>query len=510
MDRGWMIAGHRSPKGVRTMTTANTTGNLSAATRINALLTEYPFLLETIASHAPELGKLRNPLLRRTFGRLATLGDAARLGGVSLASLLDRVSAEIERQTGRRAQVGDAGAGSGAGAPAAAGDYRVDELKGMLRELHRGTPPEQLRDRFARLLERVSATEIAEAEQQLVAEGLPETEIKRLCDVHAAVFRGEAQQTELALPDDNPLRALQRENRELLAAVDGLRAAWAAAGPHPTREAFENLRGELELALGRMEAAEKHYAHKENRIFPLLERHGVEAPPKVMWAVHDDVRALLRQGRAAIIDGDIVQAGKVIPELTRVVADMVTKEEQILFPLCMEVFDAGDWRDLATAGDELATEYAARSVATDGAAATSPEAGDGQVALPVGAMTVAQLGLLFCNLPVDITYVDQDDRVRFYSEGKRIFPREPQIIGRKVQNCHPQKSVHVVEEILRQFRAGRRDVAEFWLDYRGQFVYIQYIALRDADGAYQGVLEVAQDATRVRGLAGQRRLLEWE
>lgn len=459
---------------------------IDAGTRISALLDEYPFLLETIAGHAPQLARLRNPLLRRTFGRLATLGDAARLGGVSLESLLAAVSEEVRRRTGGTgvtpAEVAPSPPGTG---------YRVEELKAVLRELHRGAAPEDLRGRFAKLLERVSATEIAEAEQQLVAEGLPEAEIKRLCDVHAAVFRGgPGQPAGLVLPEGSPLLPLQARNRELLAAATHLRELWAQVGDSPAREIFDAIRGELELALDRLGAVEGHYGYKENRLFPLLEKHGIEAPPKVMWAVHDDVREGLRQARAAVAAGRMEPAAQALPELARTVAEMVSKEENILFPMCLEVFDPEDWRLLA-AGEEAKA---------DG----SPF----EVPLPVGALRPEQLDLLFRNLPVDLTYVDADDRVRFYSEGRRIFPRAPEVIGRRVQNCHPPKSVHVVEEIIRGFRAGQRDVAEFWLNYRGRFVHIQYLALRDQDGKYQGILEVVQDATGLRALTGERRLLE--
>jgi len=460
---------------------------IDAKTRIGPLLDEHPYLLETIAGHAPELGKLRNPLLRRTFARLATLGDAARLGGVELEPLLTRLAAEIAARNG-----------NGKAASEGHGEaYRIDELKAMLRELHNGTPAAELTGRFARLLETVSAAEIAETEQQLVAEGLPEEEIKKLCDVHAAVFRGQPEQrVELHLPDDHPLAELQRSNRGFASAAADLGGMIGELGQPPSREAFDERRGDIELALRRLAAVEQHYAYKENRLFPLLEGYGVEAPPKVMWAVQDDARELLRRALAAVREGDVTQAAAAVPELLRTVTEMITKEEQILFPLCLELLDEQDWAGLGR-GEQPAGTTDRGSVST------------GSIPLPVGALTAEQLGLVLGNLPFDITYVDEHDRVRYYSEGHRIFPREPEVIGRKVHNCHPPKSVHIVEQIITEFREGRRNLAEFWLDFRGRFVHISYIALRDAGGQYRGVLEVAQDATHVRSLEGQRRLLEW-
>ncbi len=124
-------------------------------------------------------------------------------------------------------------------------------------------------------------------------------------------------------------------------------------------------------------------------------------------------------------------------------------------------------------------------------------------------MTLAEINRVFGHLPIDVTFVDTEDAVRFFSQGKdRIFPRSPAIIGRKVQNCHPPASVHRVQQILDDFRAGLRDEAEFWIQMQGKFIHIRYFALRDEAGAYQGTLEVTQDVTHIRALEGERRLLD--
>jgi len=204
--------------------------DISPETKVGALTEKYPFLVDVIAGQAPALGKLRNPLLRRTFGRLASLADAAKLGGVDERALVGAVAEAIRRETGGAVDVvadamagptagatGAAGAGDAAGAGSATSDraYRVGELKDILRQLHEGHEPEALAGRFSDLLKDVGATEIAEAEQQLVAEGLPEQEIKRLCDVHAAVFRrmlpGQ-EQPQVEIPVGHPLEPLDRKS----------------------------------------------------------------------------------------------------------------------------------------------------------------------------------------------------------------------------------------------------------------------------------------------------------
>jgi len=131
--------------------------------------------------------------------------------------------------------------------------------------------------------------------------------------------------------------------------------------------------------------------------------------------------------------------------------------------------------------------------------------------LSTGALTLEQTDLLLTHLPVDVSFVDAEDVVRYYSEtGDRIFARTPAVIGRKVQNCHPGKSVHVVEAILKAFKAGTRDAAEFWIELGGRFILIRYFAVRDKSGTYKGCLEVSQDVTAIRALSGQKRLLDWE
>lgn len=239
------------------------------------------------------------------------------------------------------------------------------------------------------------------------------------------------------------------------------------------------------------------------------------------------------------------------------VDEMAFKEERILLPMALQNLTATEWGEIftqspqfgyclvdpregyeppAAASDvpQAATDEAARSGAAFApgpfaagsravplAMSGSPRAaraeglpqsvGKGLVVLPTGALSLDQLKAVFATLPVDVTFVDADDRVRFFSEGKdRVFPRPKAILGRLVQHCHPPGSVDVVERILSDFRSGRQDVAEFWIDFKGRFAHIRYFALRDAKGAYLGTLEVTQDLTRERALSGERRLLEYE
>jgi DUF438 domain-containing protein len=394
-------------------------------------------------------------------------------------------------------------------------NQKKEALKDIIRDLHRGGDVEALKKRFAELVRDVSGAEIGAMEQELIEEGLPETEVRRLCDVHVKVF-------EDALPSraaaetapGHPLHTLAEENRALEKIVAETQGFLDHLKAEPGRKDWPADRSRLTALASTLAEVEKHYLKKENQLFPRLEDKGVSGPSKVMWAVHDDIRAHLKEFRKAIdlADADLtVRTGRGVLQEMR---DMVTKEEKILFPMCQEMFDEADWVRVKKGEEEIGYAWiapAASPTPGGGGPAAAGRPAEGQVPLETGALTVEQIDLLLTNLPVDISFVDETDTVVYYSATpERIFPRSPGVIGRKVQNCHPPKSVDVVERILKAFRSGERDVAEFWLETGGKFIHIRYFALRDKAGAYRGTLEVSQDVTAIRGLRGERRLLDWD
>lgn len=195
--------------------------------------------------------------------------------------------------------------------------------------------------------------------------------------------------------------------------------------------------------------------------------------------------------------------------------DMIYKEEHILFPMALETLTDEEWSKVKKGEEEIGFAWIEPEKGwLPSAAEVSPEiaaANVGSINLDTGRLTVEQLNLLLTHLPVDVSFVNENDEVVYYSQtAERIFPRSPGIIGRKVQNCHPSKSVDTVQKILDGFRAGSRDTAEFWIQMRGRFIHIRYFAVRDAKGKYIGTLEVSQDVTDIRGLEGERRLLNWD
>ncbi len=399
-------------------------------------------------------------------------------------------------------------------------EKRREVLKGLIRQLHEGKTVEEVRDDFARLLQQVGASELAEVEQALIAEGVPEGEIKRLCDVHVALFREalDAQARPETIPG-HPVHTFLAENVACARVLDDLRVALDLLKADPTPENLETARRRLE----ELRRYEKHYLRKENILFPFLEKHGFTGPSRVMWAIHDDIRAgwkalagVLTNPPAdptslhAQVDGTFLPLDKMIRE-------MFYKEEAILYPTALEMLSEEEWRIIRTQEEEIGYAFVVAGdqwpprerVEPAPPPVEQPLTTEGRLPLNTGHLTVEEVNRLFRYLPVDITYVDKDDRVRFFSQTKeRIFPRSPAVIGRKVQQCHPPASVHRVQRILDDFRAGQRDRAEFWIQMRGRFIYIVYYAVRDDKGEYQGTLEVTQDITPLRELEGERRLLE--
>ncbi|NMB90048.1 MAG: DUF438 domain-containing protein, partial [Chloroflexi bacterium] len=276
------------------------------------------------------------------------------------------------------------------------------------------------------------------------------------------------------------------------------------------------------LQLERLVEIDRHYLRKENLLFPYLERYGFQGPSKVMWGLHDSIRSRLRRVRTQGQLGmpGLAQLQVSFAEVAQAIRGMVYKEEKILFPAALSQLKESDWAAIRGQEDELGyflvapgSEWAPVTAtglhAAAGLAGVLTRGEETALSLHTGALSLEQIDLLLRSLPVDVTFVDEDDRVCYFSQTRaRIFERTPAIIGRKVQNCHPPRSVDRVQRILDDFRAGGRETAEFWVHLGPRFVHIRYFALHDADGRYRGALEVTQDIAPLRALEGEKRLLD--
>ena len=434
-------------------------------------------------------------------------------------------------------------------------------LKSIIEDLHGGLPANVAKARFDEVVRDVSPQEIGAMEEQLIREGTPVEEIQRLCDLHVAIVRGGLEKGQpVSAPPGHPAHTYMRANEIITGHANRLGELCAAveAGAPPA----DGWRKEFETVVEEIGGIHNHYLRKENELFPVLERHGITGPSKVMWGVHDDIRAQLKAVRShAGTPGP--KAAEGAAKLARAIIEMVYKENKILLPLALETLTGEEWAEVRRGEDELGYAFAepagpypgpsldgedlpgageapaahgtplpGRLVPPPGSPGPSPrslsgavlslpvvsaaptaplpEAAEGYLDLGTGRLSLEQVDMILRHLPVDLSFVDADGYVRYYSETEeRLFPRTPGAIGRHVTNCHPPKSVHMVEEILRAFAAGERDVAEFWIEMQGKFIHIRYFAVRNPAKAYLGCLEVSQDVTGIRALEGQRRLLEW-
>lgn len=398
-------------------------------------------------------------------------------------------------------------------------EYRRKVLKELIGELHHGKSIDEVKAKFEGTFHGVSTAEISEMEQALIAEGMPVEEIQRLCDVHAALFKGSiAEIHRPQKPEESPghpVHTFKLENQEIEKLInEEIKPHLDAFQKNDTPGNIQTLVGYLDL----LWQIDKHYLRKENLVFPFMEKYGIAAPPKVMWGVDDEIRALIKEAKnsLAYYNGDKVQAVSKVNEATTKVTEMIFKEENILFPMILETFAEDEWLKIAEESGEIGycltqpqgvwkpvNINVEQKIQAEG-----QKLADGYLRFETGILNPGEISQMFNTLPVDITFVDKDGTVKYFSQGKeRIFPRTKTIIGRNVRNCHPPASVHIVEKILEDFQAGRKDHEDFWIKMGSRYVYIRYFAVRNEAGEYLGTMEVTQDIKPIQEIAGERRLL---
>jgi uncharacterized protein len=397
---------------------------------------------------------------------------------------------------------------------------RKELLKHMILQLHKGDAPGMVRNRLVELLKSIPYDVVVEVEQELISEGLPVDEVLKLCDIHQMVLEGHIDQTGAKqVPEGHPVDTFKKENLELEKVIIELEQLFSKAKGIKDVEIKPWLLN-VHAQLNNLMDVDKHYKRKEYLVFPFLEKYEITGPPKVMWGKHDEIRTLLKASIEAVSSrGDIspdevaVITELVLLSAVKGVSDMISKEEEILLPMCMDKLTDYDWYSVYQQTNEFGY------CLYDPQVEWKPEGIDiseityntgNNIQLSTGSFNLNEMEAMFRTLPVDITFVDKDDKVKFFSLGPdRIFTRNRAIIGRDVRMCHPPSSVHVVEQILNDFKSGRQKSAAFWISIKGRFIYIEYFALRDKSGSYQGTIELTQDLTKLRKLEGEQRLLSY-
>lgn len=395
-------------------------------------------------------------------------------------------------------------------------EHRKKALKEMILELHDGKPLEEVKPKFEKLFGGVSAREIADLEQEIIMEGMPVEEVQRLCNVHAAVFKGSIEDIHRDAREipGHPIHTFMLENRAIEKLLEeSLQVHLKEFMEKPDKENVVKLLADINLLYD----IDKHYSRKENLIFPYLEKYGITAPPKVMWGVDDEIRARIKEVKALLmeeeLDKEIISSK--IDEMIYEINEMIYKEESILFPMTLDHLTQDEWITIAEESEEIgycltgpAEKWKPERVALEEDSLADGQRDTGNVKFETGFLSPKEINGIFSHLPVDITFVDKDNIVKYFSQTKeRIFARTKAVIGRNVGNCHPPASVHVVESIVEDFKSGKKDSEEFYIKLGEFYAYIRYFAVRDENGEYLGTLEVTQDIAPIQKIHGEKRLL---
>ncbi|MCX7736935.1 MAG: DUF438 domain-containing protein [Candidatus Kapabacteria bacterium] len=398
---------------------------------------------------------------------------------------------------------------------------RKELLKHMILELHKGTAPDEIQNRIAALMQKIPYGEVVQVEQELISEGLPEDEVLRLCDLHTKALEGNIDlEGAKPVPPGHPVDTFLKENEALLKVVADLNNLYDKILDDSQEIEIDKILLHLKSAFNNLMDVEKHYQRKENLLFPFLEKYGITGPPKVMWGKHDQTRDLLKKAISALnVEGAISRNElKVIVDImlrpaSDSVSDMTFKEEQILLPMCMDRLTDVEWYEIYMQTNEIGyclydpqVEWKPKDISDMPQFAQDSDS----IQLPTGSFKAEELEAILNTLPVDLTFVDRNDKVSYFSQSKdRIFNRNRAILKRDVRMCHPPSSVHIVNQIVDDFKSGKESRASFWINLHGKFILIEYFALRNNKGEYLGTLEVSQDLTEARKLEGEQRLLNY-
>ncbi|ASJ14240.1 DUF438 domain-containing protein [Thermococcus radiotolerans] len=437
-------------------------------------------------------------------------------------------------------------------------EYKKEQLKRLLLRIHEGEDVNELKEEFRVVLSGISPLEIPIIEQELVREGVSAKDIAKMCDLHVELFReavkGTDELEERELPDGHPLKTLYLENKEIMKDSEMLNLYARTLATTRDERMREEILGVLEEIVGNLrKVGFTHYNREEMLTFPYIERRGLTAIATVLWTKHDEIRfmvkhlaELLRKRGEMPWEEFVERFKEKAGGASFALSDMVFRENNIYYPTLKALLSDGEWKAIRMQEDEFGY-YKVNPPAWDPGEDVEPLhpweidpelsaeellnlpreiqqtlkgqplefdkselEREGDIDLGTGYVSIEELKAIFEALPVDVTFIDRDDRVRFFSPGERIFARTPSVLGRPVQLCHPPKSVHIVNKILKAFKEGRKKEAAFWLRLGPKYVYIRYVPLFGRDGEYLGTLEMTMDIEPYKRIEGEKRLLDWK
>ncbi len=396
-------------------------------------------------------------------------------------------------------------------------DDNKEMIKSLIKKLHTGENPDKVKEEFKELIRGLTPLQISVAEEQLIKEGMPAEEIHHMCDVHLAVMQETITEDMNLAPDGHPVNILMQEHAILLEYANNLRNLYKDIKDKKSLDEIDAEMKKIISIVNHFKASESHYLREENILFSVLEKYGVTQPPKIMWMEHDRVRDIEKNLYSLMDNKNKIEYSDFLKQfhtyahgLAELLSSHFSKENKVLYPTAMQLFSESEWKDIREQFDEVGYCCFTPERPEDEKKQVKTEVTikDREVNLGTGKLSLEELKMLFEHLPIDITFVGKDDKVKFYSEGPdRIFVRTPSVIGRLVENCHPNKSVDKVLEIIEGFKNNTLDKAEFWLKIKGMLIFIRYFPVRNKNGEYLGVLEVTQNVTEIQKLEGEKRLL---
>ena len=469
------------------------------------LTTQYPELIEVLASLG--LNDIKKKFIRNSVGKLITIPKGAGMHGIDMNTLLSTL-----KRHGFEVEEPNQPTINAESLRPITGNTRTEQLKGYLKRLGKGESLDAVRADFTKEFGDVEASEIMQAEQELLAEGTPLREVQQLCDIHSALFHGATREERIANAEQAVAESVSRhEAIHAMAEANTQRAAdLSHVDGHPIQtflrenEALETLlnqafdvvesRGNIDQILAKIHEVSIHYAKKGDLLYPHLKvRYDISGPSQVMWTIDDEIRnelgILTRKG-----EHDELWWGRVGAVLNRA-KEMIYKENNILLPLCAANFTETEWqliyRDSKDYAVCLGVEHRIWSQAESKETVRTQH--EGEIVMPGGHLTLGQLTAMLNTLPLEITFVDADNFNRYFNEGSKIFKRPFMAIDREVFSCHPPKIEPMVRSIIEDLRSGKRSQVPMWVEKCGHPMYVNYMAVRDGEGNYVGTVEVVQD-----------------
>ncbi len=491
---------------------------LSRTTKISKLLDAYPFIKDYLLKKSPKFSKLANPVLRKTLFRTASVSQVAAMGGIDEKELLTDLAGLIFKNSSDSVTLVNLSIPKKKSGGTTRED-KITAIKHLVGRLREGEHLDNVRAEVRALLQDLSPAERQIVESDLIPEDLSEKEAKTFGELQLEFFRASSDIVAVPeLPSGHPVRTILDENRLAENKVTALRQEITKA-----RDDFSYVRARKALLDGvkDLTAIQIQYDRLEKKLFPALKALGLSPQAWTMHGVFGGVRDQFEKTITLLEQGKRKPSLAAISELTTAITDVIHRLEEQVLPMVFGVFSEQDW--VRVRAKEKAVGFAWNLMPGDEWTPAPPPEEKPEdlpeipeaiqpVELDTGRMLPQVLNAIMRSVPYELSFVGPDNRVVYYSaKEKRLFPRDPECIGREVAKCHPPESLPVVEEILEKFKSGERSTAEFWFWHNGRFILARYYAIRRTDNTYEGCLEVLEDITELHLLHGhgEKRLFGW-